>query len=716
MMQRRGARRGMTIKQVLLIWAVTGIVSAILLGWAGVVSNNLLSSNQNRLVDTVLPLENALRNISAVITELIERQNIILTAEESQELASLPPRDSLDKQYQAERDKLTRLQAVVTDYQARLEALDRKYRSFIDTDTRLLETTKTILTLQQRLEEHGKQIDAVGQNIQNLADSIFGKVRLESQRIRRKIRKALQDPQQATQLPSLVAAVITGTRGNIQQASSDIKTGVVQLSILSRQMMLESNTDVLTSIKETQVVEVIGLINGALETMHKNVEASSELLALAEQLRKDIDTLVVLLVDGKQSAFALRTQRLAKEETLDTLVKVIRTAVSSLTASLDEFSALMNVQMQAAVGRSYTVITTSRLVVVVVGIVVVLIVIGMVLYSNASIVRPIRETSSALQDISAGEGDLTRRLNDTRVGEIGELAHGFNTFIEQLHGIMTQVAETTTHMHGSADEILTAVTEQAGIVAQQSSSITEITATMEELSSTAKYIAEQSQSVADTSTQALHATENGAEAVQSVMQTMDNINQTYQQGIHEIVELGKRSKEITKIMEIINNIADQTKLIAFNAALEAASAGEAGKRFGVVAAEIRRLADNVMEFTGEIETQLNEIQEAIDRLVIASEQSTKVVQEGMASSAQTVVLLDDILAGAQSTSDAATQISLSTQQQTTASDQVVVALQEISEGSKQTSASINQINTISKEFAELSSNLQELIGKFKLER
>lgn len=195
---------------------------------------------------------------------------------------------------------------------------------------------------------------------------------------------------------------------------------------------------------------------------------------------------------------------------------------------------------------------------------------------------------------------------------------------------------------------------------------------------------------------------------------MDEISKDNEHNINQIVELGRKSKEITKVMEIINNIADQTKLIAFNAAIEASSAGEAGKRFGVVAVEIRRLADNVMESTDEITGKIEEIQAAVNRLVIASEKSSKRVNEGDDLSSQTVDILNNILVGAQSTTESAKQISLSTQQQKTASNQVVTSLKEIAEGSKQASASIRQISSTTNNMTTLSGSLKKIVEKFKL--
>ena len=247
--------------------------------------------------------------------------------------------------------------------------------------------------------------------------------------------------------------------------------------------------------------------------------------------------------------------------------------------------------------------------------------------------------------------------------ETGQLLKAMQNMVVTLREIVQMVSDTTTRVNSSALEISSAIEEQAGIATEQSASVSEISSTMEELSASSTQIANNSESVAGIATRALENTEKGATAVEAVMVQMNEINEDKKKSIKEIVDLGGKTKEITKVMEIINNIADQTKLLAFNAALEASSAGEAGKRFGVVATEIRRLADSVMESTGEIEDKIIEIQEAVNNLVVTSEKGSQKIQEGMEASSETVVMLEEILCGSRTTADAAKQISLSTQQQ-----------------------------------------------------
>ena len=326
------------------------------------------------------------------------------------------------------------------------------------------------------------------------------------------------------------------------------------------------------------------------------------------------------------------------------------------------------------------------------------------------IIKPAEDILLILKNFT----DLTKRIPVRARNEMGEVAEWFNGYMEYFQILIGKLSDSIVSIDSYASEVAAAIEQQAATITEQSAAVAEITATMEELSASSTQIAEHSKSVVDIAAKTWEDTKKGARAVESVIMKMNEIHHDNQNNIKEIVELGRKSKEITKVMEIINNIADQTKLIAFNAALEASSAGEAGKRFGVVAVEIRRLADSVTESTGEIEGKINEIQEAINRLVIASEKGSKGIEEGMGNSQQTASILGDIVDAAQGTTDAAKQISLSTQQQKTASNQALVALREIAAGSGQTTGSIKQISSVARDMAKLPDNLKKLIEQFKV--
>ena len=327
--------------------------------------------------------------------------------------------------------------------------------------------------------------------------------------------------------------------------------------------------------------------------------------------------------------------------------------------------------------------------------------------------RPLLQLVKMAESVAQGNLELEKidcKSND----EIGILSKSFESMVSILRNYMLSITKTAKVITGSSSELSATVQEQSAITAQQSTSLTEITATLEELSTSSSQIAENSNAVVEISATALNQAEQGMDAIEVIKDKMDQIAEDNRVSTNEIVELGKKSKEVGKVMEIINDIADQTKLIAFNAAIEASSAGSAGKRFEVVAIEIRRLADSVMSSIEEIGSITAEIQRGINGLVIASEKGANRVEEGTQLAAQTLSQLENLVTGAKSANEASTQISLSTRQQKSATNQVLNALKEIEQGFLEIAASIKESSNITNQLTDSSSDLKELIEEYQV--
>ena len=358
---------------------------------------------------------------------------------------------------------------------------------------------------------------------------------------------------------------------------------------------------------------------------------------------------------------------------------------------------------------------------------------------GASVVVAVLITRSLLASIG-GEPDYAMRVVraiadcdlsvnvETRAGDASSLLAAMkimqtnlSELIGNVESSVRRLANAALNLQDTAGMVTRNTEHQQGMfhsmaasVQEMSSSVTEITSTMEELSASSSQIAEHSGLVADIANQTWEKSKEGSESMRSVMARMDDIRADNQINLGEIVALGTKSRQISKVMEIISTIADQTKLIAFNAALEASSAGDAGKRFSVVAGEIRRLADNVTNSTGDIETKVQEIQDSISRLVITSEKGGGVIAAGMEASMHTAHNLDALVEAANQSRNAARQISISTQQQKIASDQVVIALREIVTASAQTAQAIESVSRISNDMSTMSLELSKLIQHFRL--
>ncbi|HHX34998.1 MAG TPA: HAMP domain-containing protein [Gammaproteobacteria bacterium] len=350
----------------------------------------------------------------------------------------------------------------------------------------------------------------------------------------------------------------------------------------------------------------------------------------------------------------------------------------------------------------------------------------LVLWLTRTLTRPIEQFQQQLQYISRTL-DLSRRLETTDKAELGELAAQTNHLLERIalavNGVLrssSRLTETASNLAYTAGLVSRNTGKQqevsqsmAAAVEEMSSSVAEITSTMEELSASSTQIADHSQSVVDVANLTLESSKKGAGAMQNLQSRMAEIHSDSENSLHEIVQLGSKSKEISKVMDLINSLADQTKLIAFNAALEASSAGESGKRFSVVASEIRRLADSVTDSTLEIEDRIQEIQDSINRLVITSEKGASSIQLGMQVSSETAEDLNALVQAASKTSSAAQQISISTRQQKTASSQVVIALRDIANASSHNAQSVRNITDISEEMISMSDELNQLVREFK---
>ncbi|MBZ5488496.1 methyl-accepting chemotaxis protein [Halomonas aquamarina] len=344
------------------------------------------------------------------------------------------------------------------------------------------------------------------------------------------------------------------------------------------------------------------------------------------------------------------------------------------------------------------------------------------------LIRPLIHFQRQLQSITHSL-DLSRRVETDDRAELGDLASQTNALLERLSRAILAVSANAQALTRVADQLAQtaglsgvhggdisheANQTMAAAVEEMASSVAEITSTMEELSTSSTQIADHSQSVVDVANQTLERSRKGSTAMQLLQSKMQDIRSDSEQSLAEIVALGTKSKQINKVMELINTLAAQTKLIAFNAALEASSAGESGRRFSVVASEIRRLADSVTDSTQEIEGHTEDIQNAINRLVVASEKGASSIEQGVEVSISTAQDLDAVLKAASQTSSAAQQISLSTQQQKTASNQVVIALRDIDTASARNAQSVRSITEISQEMINMSAELNSLVQEFTL--
>lgn len=272
-----------------------------------------------------------------------------------------------------------------------------------------------------------------------------------------------------------------------------------------------------------------------------------------------------------------------------------------------------------------------------------------------------------------------------------------------------QLGSAVASIRSSSAELQAAATQQAAGSQEQSSAASEVSTTIRELLSTSRQIAESAQRVAGIAEETALGARAGDQTVARAQEAIAGIKRQVDLVVNHMLELGKKSQQAGSILEIINELAEQTNILAINASIEAAGAGEAGKRFAVVADEIRKLADRVGGSTKEIRGLVEDIRASVNTTVMATEVGTKAVDAGTRQFSDVAASFRQIAGLVGTTTEAAKEIELSTKQQTTAVEQVNVAISNVAQATKQNEASASQTLQTATQLAGLSGELLQLV-------
>jgi methyl-accepting chemotaxis protein len=324
------------------------------------------------------------------------------------------------------------------------------------------------------------------------------------------------------------------------------------------------------------------------------------------------------------------------------------------------------------------------------------------------------ESAQAALSALVSHGDLTS-FQWTPIDDpvIDPLLDGFSKVIDTLRTFVREINEAALRLSSSANEVLAASTQHESSSTEQAAAIHETTATMEELKHASAQIAENAGAVARVAEETLNSARSGRGAIGEFIEAMQQIRADGIAVSESITKLLRRVERIGTVVEVIDEIADRSDLLALNAALEGSRAGEAGKGFSIVAAEMRRLAENVLDSTKEIKNLITEIREATAAAASAADASRTATEQGERLGSVAASAVEGILAGVQETSDAARVINLATQQQRTATEQVVASMAEIEDVTRQTTQASKQATSAAAELTQLASRLSDLIKRFK---
>ena len=385
----------------------------------------------------------------------------------------------------------------------------------------------------------------------------------------------------------------------------------------------------------------------------------------------------------------------------------------------DKIRAISTELGDAAVEKAHASVADSELkaqqagrVFIVVGIVAVLLAVAMALLLNRVIAVPLRAVSGMAERVASG--DLTVNVPvDDRVDEVGALVRAFRAMSENLREQIRGLIEGANVLGSAASEIVASTAQLAASASESAAAVTETTTTVEEVRQTAQVASQKAKLVSDNAQKAAQISLSGRKSTEDVAAGMNRIRQQMEAIAASMVRLSEQSQAIGQIVATVEDLATQSNLLAVNAAIEAAKAGEHGKGFGVVAQEVKSLAEQSRQATNQVRTILGDIQKATGAAVMATEEGGKAVEAG---TRQTEVAGGSIQALAGSVNEAAqaaTQIAASSQQQLVGVDQVAGAMESIKQASTQNVAGAKQLETAARNLNELGQQLKQMVKRYR---
>ena len=333
------------------------------------------------------------------------------------------------------------------------------------------------------------------------------------------------------------------------------------------------------------------------------------------------------------------------------------------------------------------------------------------LYHHA-ITEPANTLAPIIRGIQTKDLDLVSYVQDTGCSEIHNLAQATHHMLQGIKTLVTQVHESEQGILGTSKSIFASSKNQSQLLASQAGTSDEMVSAIRELVVTTQHISYDVRAVVELAKQTLHVTEQGQQSVMAVVKSMEDIRHSSQISSNKIMTLSKQSGHINEVVKTIDSIIEDTKLIAFNATIEAARAKDKGKGFGVVSLEIKRLAEEVFESTEAIKELIQDIQESSHALVLANEEEMKTVRRGTLLVEEAGTSLQQIFEMARSTTDSAQRIAAAIQQQQGTNTEVLQSVESANQSMNRFFQESKQLALASAELNILAEGLDQTLSGF----
>ncbi|HLA32773.1 MAG TPA: methyl-accepting chemotaxis protein, partial [Pseudomonas sp.] len=450
-----------------------------------------------------------------------------------------------------------------------------------------------------------------------------------------------------------------------------------------------------------------------LEKLHGEYGLNlQESLKSSPEARAALDSLAAASLETLKTSATLFEDKVVIADTLDTpwlqFYEEVSASMGKTYQLNDAVLVLLDGQLQVRLqdNRSQMIFLVAAL----------LVVFLLILYLYGGFYVSIRTTLRSLGQVmnQVAAGDMTVSFKAQSQDELGELGQVFNETVVKIHELIERVGQTVVEVERQADRVQQVSGESNLAVAGQRSQIEQVATAMNEMSATAQEVARSAAAAVDSAQSVNQETVSGRALVESQVGSIQRLAGEIDQSVAVINQLASDSASISQVLDVIKGIAEQTNLLALNAAIEAARAGEQGRGFAVVADEVRNLAKRTQQSTEEIEAMISKLQGGVGAAVKAMNVSHQMADTTVSESGKVQLALENILGAVGMIVDQNQQIATAAEEQTAVAQDIDQNIVEISQAGERTAEGASQTEQASRELSGLVSRLKQLIGAFRV--